>query len=215
MVKSTLCKSYRAFLDKVIGDSQSKEDIILISEHLQDLYEMPPRAYHNEVHILEGLKRIKFSEQEAQPLYFAWYYHDSFYRPGDPRNEKKSSELLWIHMRALNLSDKLIEEACNLIEYTKHDPLNPPKKFFERLIADIDLIPLADAREKFNKSSRDIRNEFAHISDREFFKGRLKFLIWMLDRKEIYRTKECQDLYETKARKNISLEADRCLDILN
>ncbi|MEZ5585128.1 MAG: hypothetical protein R3F37_22410, partial [Candidatus Competibacteraceae bacterium] len=67
---------------------------------------------------------------------------------------------------------------------------------------DIDLSSFGLPAPTFDKNSRDIRAEYAHVPDAEFFPAHLKFIESLFARPALYFTDFFRTHYEAKARAN-------------
>ena len=71
------------------------------------------------------------------------------------------------------------------------------------ILVDIDLSILGQDAETFDNYERAIRQEYAHVDDNAFRKGRSAILQRFLDRPAIYATPRMRSRYEEPARQNL------------
>jgi predicted metal-dependent HD superfamily phosphohydrolase len=92
-------------------------------------------------------------------------------------------------------------EVDDLILFTRHD-LDPDTRD-GKLMVDIDLASLGLPPEMFDANGRAIREEYAHVPEDDFRRGRASLLGRFLNRPRIYLTDEFFNRYETQARQNL------------
>lgn len=175
-------------------------------------YGEPHRMYHGLMHpvllfdelrtaLQKGLGEFFGDYEENVALELAIWDHDLFYDTTRDDNEERSSERAFEHARDLGLSVRASEQAKKLVLATKHTEV--PKEFVAQTIVDLDLSLLAMPWLTFARNTQEIRGEYAHISDRDFIRGRLNFLEQMLKRPRIYSTDYFFEEFETDAQSNM------------
>lgn len=179
-------------------------------QNLMGLYNSQSRHYHNLNHI-EAL--LKLSEEHQQLLEspetidFAIWYHDAIYDASKSNNEEKSAQLARKNLTELGLVPDLIENCYNLIIATKTHQLTKGLYSFDaQFLLDIDLSILASERDKYLEYTQEIRKEYKIYPDFLYKKGRKKVLKHFLEMEHIYKTELFQDLWESKAKENLSYE---------
>jgi predicted metal-dependent HD superfamily phosphohydrolase len=136
--------------------------------------------------------------------------HDLVIDYNSENNEEASYDKLVSILRN-NLQDITNLDVKKLIMATKHTELPDQASIEEKLIADLDLSILGTFSDhSWNKVYCDgIRAEASDISDEEFNKKRIAFLKRMLERKRIFITDVFYNLYEERARLNITRELEK------
>ena len=76
---------------------------------------------------------------------------------------------------------------------------------------DVDLAILGAPPERFDEYERQIRAEYAHVSDEAFRAGRMKVLQVFLARPGIYSTDRMRKDFEDQARRNLRRSIERLL----
>jgi len=165
--------------------------------------------YHNLSHILDCVSFITHN-QTVNPLVtdeikLALVYHDVIYDPTATDNEEKSAYFTKNHLKDLFVTDMgTLEKICYMIIQTKHGVFNTDNLDTDtKVVLDTDLSILASDEVEYLQYSENIREEYAHIDDDSFYKGRREFLEKMLAKRKIYQL--CVEL-EPLARKNIENE---------
>lgn len=179
-------------------------------QELTSLYNSKNRIYHNLNHI-EAL--LKFSEEykhllnSPETIDFTIWYHDAIYDASKSNNEEKSAELAKLHLTQLGLSKQLIENCYKLIIATQTHTLNNSLNSFDaQFLLDIDLSILAAERKQYIEYTQQIRKEYKMHPDSLYNEGRKKVLKHFLEMENIYKTELFQNLWEEKAKENISYE---------
>jgi predicted metal-dependent HD superfamily phosphohydrolase len=174
-------------------------------------YREPHRHYHTLEHIGEMLAIIDEHRErllEYEPLAFATWFHDIVYDPRASDNEERSAALARRTMPRLMISGWITLRAVALIEATK-DHVPPDASFDAALFIDADLAILGAEPERYRRYARDIRLEYAHLTDDAYAAGRRAVLEGYLQRDVIYRTDVMRERLEEQARANIAAELAR------
>ena len=170
---------------------------------LKSLYQNRP--YHNWTHIENCLyffdhQLKKFSTDE---LLFAVVYHDAIYNPTSKTNEEDSVSVAKLDLAGEDLDLNKIER---LILATKHEF---DKKFSDdetQCMVDVDLSILGSEPKDYIDYANKIREEYSHVDEVSFSKGRSDFLKKLLSKSFIFYK---LTHLESKARKNIYEEIMR------
>jgi predicted metal-dependent HD superfamily phosphohydrolase len=163
------------------------------------------RYYHTIRHLmvmLEDVRQFHLGLIDRTKLEFAIFFHDVVYDVTSNRNEEDSADHFRGFGAALGLEEKDIEEIYWLIRVTTHQ--GSPQTKLEEIICDMDLKELGTDR--YIQNAIEVREEFAALSEQEWIEGRIKFLEFMLSKDTIFHTEEFKEIYEQKARENISNE---------
>lgn len=182
-----------------------------VFDEIRVQYGEPHRTYHGVRHPVLLLDELQ-SARRLRPEWFidieqdmaielALWDHDFFYDTQARDNEERSAERTVQHAEYLGFPAGVGRRAGELVLATKH--LGNPAELDAQIVVDIDLSPLAAPWADFAQSSQDIREEYAHVSDLDFRRGRRNFLKGMLERPSIYSTDHFFKRYEAGARWNM------------
>lgn len=167
-------------------------------------YREPQRHYHDWKHIehcLAEFQAVKDQCKDATAVEAAIWFHDAVYDPRRHDNEKRSAELAAETLRELGIPGDFIAKVKSLILATRHD--KRPGTNDGRLLADIDLAILGQEPVIFDWYERMIRQEYTHVPDEAFARGRAAILKRFLERPRIYWTDYFFQKYEQQARENL------------
>jgi len=177
----------------------------------------PPRRYHTTTHLVEVFGALEEMEEareigdrQCSVARLAAWFHDAVYdaaaRPGS--NEADSALLARSTLKQLKFRDDDIDAIDRLIRLTaRHDAdaADPLDAAFH----DADLWILSAPEQRFDGYCDQVRQEYAHVSDTEYRKGRTAILGPLLHRDRIYRTSHALHGWETPARINLGRELTR------
>lgn len=192
---------------------------------LDRLYTAWGRSYHTWQHVAECFEWLDRYDR-AHPLdpdarwrlEYAIFYHDAVHEAGRDDNEERSAELAERQLATLGLSRDFIGDVATLVRATDHvhsSGLQPRQvasdraTSLSRLVRDIDLTILGAERDRFTEYERQIRDEYAHLAEREFRARRGRVLRSLLAREAIYTTQFFSARLEIAARANLERVIDR------
>lgn len=188
-------------------------------EILIDQYTQPHRYYHNLSHIQAMLNHFKKHKQQLQnPLVviFAIYYHDVIYQTDfsiNPVENRKSNECLsaefFVDQLCGCFQEGFIQQVVELILMTEKHKLKTTMMNDindAQLFLDIDLGVLGQPPKTYQTYAKAIRQEYAHVMDKDYQKGRIDVLVHFLKRERIYFSEAFFTKYEYQARKNLQAE---------
>lgn len=187
--------------------SRKAEFNTLLSQIL-DRYSTPERHYHNLVHITKMLMFLIEREVESDnldELVLATIFHDVIYDPQRGDNEERSARFAEENLGSFGFSEDLILRVRHLILCTKlHQVIctNPNSLIF----IDADLLVFGAPPEEYDEYARNIRKEYAFVSDHDYRAGRPKVLQRYLDRASIYLTPDLEASHGARARANLHRE---------
>lgn len=174
-------------------------------------YDESHRKYHAVKHPVLLLDELQIARRSmpdwfANPMQdaaitLALFDHDLFYDPRATDNEERSAGGALGHVHYLKLPERVGELANRFILATKH--VETPTELGAMIVCDIDLSLMGASWTSFAQDSRDIRDEYAHVSDADFRRGRRDFLNGMLKRPRIYATNHFYGKFEVTARENM------------
>ena len=177
----------------------------------------PSRRYHTTTHLVEmfgALEEIEdaheIDDRQCCLARLAAWFHDAAYdpaaRPGS--NEADSAVLARSSLGELGFADQDIASIEQLIRLTaRHDA--DAAQPLDAAFHDADLWILCAAQERFDRYCDQVREEFDHVPDDDYRKGRAAILGPLLHRDRIYRTSHALHTWETPARINLWRELSR------
>ena len=180
---------------------------------LNAVYKEPHRRYHSVAHIehcLSELARVKRNAVHPDEVKWALLFHDAIYDPRRDDNEARSAEWACQLMAELGRPEEATERVRRMILATSHaaEAQTPD----QALLLDIDLAILGADEAVFDAYDRAVREEYAHLSEEAYRKGRAEILRSFLRREPLFHTAPFRERYETRARANIDRALARLLD---
>lgn len=171
------------------------------------LYSHPERAYHNDSHINDCLKKIEMIGDFIDPcmkdiISLALIYHDCIYDSKRKDNEELSAQKAFMDLTFLGFQEKYAEMVYDLILLTNHK-----KKSYDindQIIMDIDMSILGEPEDVFLEYEKNIRKEYSFIRAEEYVAGRTQFLNGLLSKDSIFQTDFFNDRYGKQAFANIN-----------
>lgn len=174
------------------------------------------RHYHDLSHLLSVLKALDLLERQGESfgphpraVKLAAWFHDAIYT-GDPsrppgQDEEDSAQLAERVLPELGLPGPEILETTRLIRLTfTHDPF--PEDKAGQVLCDADLEVLGRNPGAYARYRSEVRQDFAQVSDEQFFGGREKVLRSLLAQNPIFNTRTAVKRWERQARKNLIAE---------
>lgn len=175
-----------------------------VFDELIGAYTAADRHYHDLRHIAACLREfdsIKHLTSNPRAVEAAIWFHDVVYDGQRQDNEEQSAEFADAALVRLGADEALRREVRDLVLFTRHDQAPPTSD--GRLMVDIDLASLGLPAEMFDANGLAIRQEYAHVPEADFRRGRASLLGRFLSRPRIYLTDEFFARYEEQARKNL------------
>ena len=179
-------------------------DLLDVRDELLAAWDRP--GYHDLRHLEEVLDRLDLLAGSGAPFdpvttALAAWFHDAVYDDA-PDAEERSAQ--WAEQA---LPDHLAEEVARLVRMTeRHRP--DPDDAAGCALSDADLAILAAPRERYDAYVADVRSEHAGIADVDFRTGRAAILSDLLDKPELFHTRQGRTLWETAARANVTAEVE-------
>jgi len=179
------------------------EDYNLVNtlwKEIEEKYTEPRRHYHTLKHLEDIYRELPKPDAVTG---FAIFYHDIVYNASCSDNEEQSAILCEKKLTFLGVNTQLIEEVTQLIVETKtHEPSSKRNAIF----LDADLAVLGSSEDVYKTYTQNIRKEYATYSHSIYSEGRQKVLKHFLEKERIYLSDYFYELYENKARNNITIE---------
>ncbi|MFV0434862.1 MAG: DUF4031 domain-containing protein [Leucobacter sp.] len=170
----------------------------------------PHRSYHDERHledVLFALNHLAVRGERVSPatLLAAWF-HDAVYTGSSGSDELDSAQLAVDALSSLGLDPELVSRVGGFIVDTTpaREVLDAPPPLAHLL--DADLAIFASSPHRYEQYAAAVRAEYAHVPAAEFAAGRAGILSGYLDRPAIYRTATARQLWEDRARANLTRE---------
>ncbi len=153
----------------------------------QRFYEASPRSYHSWRHVRAVLGALNrwLGPNLPPALLQAALWHDAVYDPKASDNEEKSAEVCAAHLREIGTDEEIISRAVALILATKKH-LPPDDQPDALALLDADLWILGASERAYDRYAKLIRQEYAHVPEDAYKKGRAAVLGKFLERKRIY-----------------------------
>lgn len=186
------------------------EDVVLREQYwleIEKAYTGSKRHYHNLTHLeqlFQQLLPLKAEIADWDTLLFSLFYHDIVYNVRRQDNEEKSAELAKKRLTDLHYPLERVEKCVAQIIATKSHTLSPDAD--TNLFTDADLAILGRDWPTYHSYTQQVRREYAIYPDLLYKPGRRKVLQHFLDMERIFKTAHFYDLYEQKARANLSQE---------
>ncbi len=185
-------------------------DSAVVTGGLGPRYSQPHREYHNLMHIEDVLLRIEELEPPVEhelALALAAWFHDAVYQPGQDDNEDRSAYVAYDALEQIGASPDLIAEVVRLVRLTAtHDP--DADDVAGAVLCDADLAILAAAPDRYRGYASAIRQEYVHVPEADFRRGRAEVLRRYLERPVIFRTAYGRQQWEATARANLAGEIE-------
>ncbi len=174
-----------------------------VYRELEGHYSHPNRHYHDLRHVQACLRHVDaISDQLIRPdaVEMALWFHDAIYEPGADDNERRSAEL-FLGCAEGDADSSFLEVVSNLVMMTVHP--SEPQSVDEQFTVDIDLASFGLPWEEFIRLGGLVRNEFLHLSDRDFENDQLRFFEKFASQNYFYFTEYFRTRYETTAQANL------------
>ncbi len=171
---------------------------------LNKAYAEPHRHYHTAAHIdatLNHLDSVLDLAERPQEIELALWFHDAIYRPFSQTNEADSAAWVVQFMRSNQASESRIGRVRELIVATCHQAAT--KTTDQALMVDVDLSILGSTHDLYAQYEAWIRQEYRWVPGFIYRRKRKALLQGFLKQSHIYQTNHFQDLFETKARRNL------------
>lgn len=184
------------------------DDTTLVTSLWNDIrirYTEKHRTYHNLQHLKELFINFDiFKDKLNKPdiIAFSIFYHDIIYNVWSKKNEEKSADFA-VHKLSGIINDLDVKEVYNKIIATK---THIADAIDTKWLVDFDLIILGQSTETYTKYSNLIREEYKTVPNFIYKKGRKKVLQHFIKKPFIFATEEVRQLYEKKAKENLSNE---------
>ena len=178
---------------------------------LKAAWNEPHRHYHTLTHLSECIhhfEAIRPLAKRPAEIMLALWFHDAVYDPARKDNEQRSAQWARDSVLAAGLPAETAGRIHSLVMATQHD-VAVATDIDSQLLVDIDLSILGAEPARFDESSEQIRQEYAHVPEVEYRSGRSTVLGGFLARPRLYHTAHFHDLLEERARENLRRALER------
>lgn len=179
---------------------------------LLERYREPHRRYHNDTHLAAVLAAIELLATEVaadsidlELVRHAAWFHDAVYDPHREDNEEVSAQLAEALLPMFGYSTEHAAEVARLVRLTGHHDAELDDET-GALLCDADLAVLAGDPDTYADYAAAVRTEYAFVDDQIFRAERSAVLHRLLDRDYLFRSVAGQQLWEERARANITVE---------
>lgn len=166
-------------------------------------WQEPTRHYHDVRHLAQVLTALGALACSDPVVILAAWFHDAIYDGVPGQDEEASARFA---EKALTTIDFPADDAATvgrLIRMTAtHSPTDPQ----EATLSDADLSILGQIPGRYHVYVRDVRLDYAHVSDDGWRTGRSQVLQHLLAKEPLFATELGRDLWEAQARRNLSEE---------
>jgi predicted metal-dependent HD superfamily phosphohydrolase len=166
------------------------------------------RHYHDARHLRECLALYSLWQgqgERAAEVVLALWFHDAVYDPGAVDNELKSAAWAARALVEAGVSSEVAQRVYDLVMATQHAAHPAPVPSLDaELVLDIDLAILGAAPARFQAFERDIRKEYAAVTESVYRSARRIVLQGFIEREPLYHTVNARERLEAQAR--ISLQ---------
>lgn len=180
-----------------------------LGRELLDRWSEPHRRYHTLEHLLDVLEALDslFSEDDDGDtrllVRLAAWFHDAVYDCRAGEDEEASAVLAGAALESLIEHP---DEVRRLVLITaSHLPEQGDRA--GELLCDADLAVLGRAPHGYRRYLTAVRQEYAHVPESDFARGRAAVVNRLLDLDPLYRTAEGRRLWAANARHNLQAEA--------
>lgn len=183
----------------------SSEQQIVAFEDICTHYSEPHRVYHTLTHLKHFIESLEQVGELSAEVYFALYYHDVIYKPGNKANEQQSAALATKVLTQWQLDPTFISRVSELILMTESHKCDSADSE-ACLFLDADMAILGSPLDTYLKYADKVRREFRRYPNFIYNKGRTDFLRQTLKSERIFLSEHFHQRFEQQARSNIAAE---------
>ena len=135
----------------------------------------------------------------------AIWMHDVIYDPRRSDNEARSADFSRELLASLGAPDHFVGEVARLVMSTAHHA--PDEGDVNgQVLADADLAILGAPADRYGRYVREVRAEYAHVSEDDWRTGRAAVVKTFLDRRHLFHARSLREAREAQARDNLRTE---------
>ncbi|UVJ39095.1 DUF4031 domain-containing protein [Arthrobacter sp. CJ23] len=168
------------------------------------------RSYHSRTHLLAVLEALDLLTEPALParrVTLAAWFHDAVYEGVAGQDEEDSARLAEEKLSAAGLPAEDVAEVARLVRLTaKHNP--EPHDAAGALLCDADLSVLGGEPDEYARYLAAVRQDYAHVSDDDFAKGRAAVVRHLLALDPLFHGERAKELWLDAARRNLAAELE-------
>lgn len=203
---------------EAVGATADRESIARTGRALIERWSAEDRVHHNLKRLIALLARVdELASETHNPdvvRLAAWYSGAVFttspqkaYAHKGGIDPEASADLARSELGELGVPEKAIERVATLVhQLARH--VAPPDDIDAQALCDADLGGLAVEPQRYEAYRREVREEYAHIPDRDYVEARLAIVSRLLDRKHLFSSPLGQ-AWEDRARDNLRAEKAR------
>ncbi|MFJ4171828.1 DUF4031 domain-containing protein [Paenarthrobacter sp. NPDC089714] len=166
------------------------------------------RKYHGRTHllaVLEALDTLTDPALPARTVALAAWFHDAVYEGVAGQDEEESARIAEDRLTAAGLAPVDVAEVARLVRLTdKHSP--EPGDHAGALLCDADLSVLGGDEQSYARYVAAVREDYAHVSDADFAKGRAAVVRHLLGLDPLFHGDRAKALWLDAARRNLTAE---------
>lgn len=208
---------------KALGATAPQDDVRAAGERLIEEWSTPDRHFHNLKHVIDMLARVdELADATHNPDVMrvaAWYHgyvfsstREETYKRNGGEDEVASAAYAAKDLHGLGVPDAVTDRVCALILNLKrhnlaHDDIDA------LALNDADLGTLAVNPQQYKRYRELVREEYAHIPDERYLRGRATIISKLLSRETLF-SSPLGARWELPARQNLQAEQRRIADAL-
>ncbi len=185
----------------------------LLGEELLDRWSEPHRSYHAMTHLAAVLRGVgtldragELPHAQRPVVALAAWFHDAVYSGAAGADEEESALLAETRLGPL-LGAATVDETARLVRVTEtHDPL--PHDRNGAVLVDADLQILAQDPARYAQYMAAVRQDYQHVAEADFRRGRAQVLQRLLERPALFHTALGRARWEQQARVNLRAELE-------
>lgn len=165
----------------------------------------PHRHYHSANHLLAVLEALDQLTDRSipRPVALAAWFHDAVYR-GTSTDEEESAVLAQLRLEGV-VSPGEADEVSRLVRLTAtHSPSTTDGA--GHLLCDADLAVLGGAPDAYFRYVAGVRQDYAHVSESDFAKGRAGVVRRLIALDPLFHTRRGRELWADQAWLNLTQE---------
>ncbi|MGO4434667.1 DUF4031 domain-containing protein [Paenarthrobacter sp. RAF9] len=166
------------------------------------------RKYHSRTHLLAVLEALDTLTEPALPartVSLAAWFHDAVYEGVAGQDEEESALLAEARLSAEGLAPDDVAEVARLVRLTStHAP--QPGDHAGALLCDADLSVLGGDESSYARYLAAVREDYAHVSDDDFAKGRAAVVRHLLGLEPLFHGERAKALWLEAAHRNLTSE---------
>lgn len=166
------------------------------------------RKYHSRTHllaVLEALDVLAQPDQPARTVLLAAWFHDAVYEGVAGQDEEESARMAEDRLTSTGLAPHEVAEVARLVRLTAtHSPKTGD--YAGAMLCDADLSVLGSDQQSYARYRAAVREDYAHVSDDDFAKGRAAVVRDLLRLDPLFHSERAKALWLTAARRNLTGE---------